>query len=426
MLSIYPDDIAAGHDVIVTYLYTTGDNATAGQAEVDISNTVCLNYYDTANGVTTTAYADPASGDCATETITTTPVTLAEFNAYRYAGGFQFNWVDAIKTNNLGFNIYTALGQSLFKINADLIPSQMVSILEASEYTSWFDLGQFALADEFYLEDIDIEGKVARHGPFKLSKKPAFNAKSKYVAAPRINWGEVKSKNARARAKNDTSNKGQSKKSNELDDSISVVNISLQEAGLQRISLSELSVVGFRATDMAKGRYLLTNSVGDLVPSRIVSANNGDYLEFVAAIVRRFYSDKAFYQLRHAQKPRSVNEIPTVSSGLSGVASEYYLHTQTLDDDNRYIFTSKIAGDPWMMNRMFARGRTVTSSLVVPVPDAYQGSAAPDAVVTAEFVDGVNFPSEVDHKVDLYANSQLLGSLDLMVPRRQKFNNQCQ
>jgi hypothetical protein len=336
MLSIYPDDIAAGHDVIVTYLYTTGDNATAGQAEVDISNTVCLNYYDTANGVTTTAYVDPASGDCATETITTTPITLAEFNAYRYAGGFQFNWVDAIKTNNLGFNIYTALGQSLFKINADLIPSQMVSTLEASEYTSWFDLGQFALADEFYLEDIDIEGKVARHGPFKLSKKPAFNAKSKYVAAPRINWGEVKSKNARARAKNDTSNKGQSKKSNELDDSISVVNISLQEAGLQRISLSELSVVGFRATDMAKGRYLLTNSVGDLVPSRIVSANNGDYLEFVAAIVRRFYSDKAVYQLRHAQKPRSVNEIPTVSSGLSGVASEYYLHTQRLDDDNRY------------------------------------------------------------------------------------------
>jgi hypothetical protein len=67
-----------------------------------------------------------------------------------------------------------------------------------------------------------------------------------------------------------------------------------------------------------------------------VSANNGDYLEFVAAIVRRFYSDKAVYQLRYAQKPRSVNEIPTVSSGLSGVASEYYLHTQRLDDDNRY------------------------------------------------------------------------------------------
>jgi hypothetical protein len=79
----------------------------------------------------------------------------------------------------------------LFKINADLIPSQMVSTLEASEYTSWFDLGQFALADEFYLEDIDIEGKVARHGPFKLSKKPAFNAKSKYVAAPRINWARL-------------------------------------------------------------------------------------------------------------------------------------------------------------------------------------------------------------------------------------------
>ncbi len=201
MLSIYPDDIAAGDDVIVTYLYTIGDNATAGQAEVDISNTVCLNYYDTANGGTTTAYADPASGDCATETITTTPVTLAEFNAYRYAGGFQFNWVTATETNNLGFNIYAALGQSLFKINADLIPSQMVSTLEASEYTNWFDLGQFALADEFYLEDIDIEGKVARHGLFKLSKKPAFNAKSKYVAAPQINWGEVKSKNARARAK---------------------------------------------------------------------------------------------------------------------------------------------------------------------------------------------------------------------------------
>ncbi|MFT6100778.1 MAG: hypothetical protein ACJAYF_003339 [Arenicella sp.] len=44
--------------------------------------------------------------------------------------------------------------------------------------------------------------------------------------------------------------------------------------------------------------------------------------------------------------------------------------------------------------------------------DAYQGLAAPDAVVTAEFVGGVNFPSEVDHKVDLYANSQLLGSLE--------------
>ncbi len=215
-----------------------------------------------------------------------------------------------------------------------------------------------------------------------------------------------------AHEQNDTSNKGQSKKSNELDDSISVVNVSVQEAGLQRISLSDLNGVGFRAPDMAKGRYLLTNSAGDLVPSRIVSSNNGDYLEFVAAIVRSFYSDKAVYQLRHAQKPRSANEIPTVSSGLSGVGSEYYLHTQTLDDDNRYIFTSKIAGDPWMMNRMFARGRSVTSSLVVPMSDAYQGSAAPNAVVTAEFVGGVNFPGEVDHKVDLYANSQLLGSLE--------------
>jgi hypothetical protein len=75
------------------------------------------------------------------------------------------------------------------------------------------------------------------------------------------------------------SNRGQSRKVPKTDDLTSVVIINLQEVGLQRISMSDLIAVGFTKTDMYKGRFVLTNSLGAQVPSRFVNTGGGDYLE---------------------------------------------------------------------------------------------------------------------------------------------------
>ncbi len=111
----------------------------------------------------------PVGGD---KTVSFTPgyitaVELASFDAAPQDGGVLLTWATASEVDNLGFNIYRADSQvgELIKINPNLIPSKNLGSSTGAAY-SYLDGSAVPGATYYYwLEDLDMSGASARHGP---------------------------------------------------------------------------------------------------------------------------------------------------------------------------------------------------------------------------------------------------------------------
>lgn len=409
MLSIYPDDILSGSNVTVTYLFTIDATYTEAVPEPDIVNTVCTNYYDP-DTATTTTYTDVASGECATNTITTTPITLSDFSVRRSAiGGFDFEWVTATESNNLGFNIYGVAGQSLIKLNDQIIPSKAVSTMDQSVYSKWLSVAPGVPVNRFYLEDVDIEGNAKKHGPFKLSNK-----KLKIRAQKKTDWAGIKGKNRAAKKIEERRSGRQSpaaqkkaKNGEDADAPVYVHNITVSSSGLQRVPIAGLLANGVTIADLKQGRYQLTNSEGKQIPSQVIldRKRSSGYLEFIANTARTFYALESVYQFRALAQNGAALSMQRVRGGgvISGTFSSSYQHTEVLSDDLLYVNSSHIEGDPWMMSRLFAWGSTGSLEFDLPMLNAKHSDGP--VHVSVEVAGGIDVPDEVDRSASLSVDS---------------------
>ncbi len=96
------------------------------------------------------------------------PVTMNYFFAARSGKDLVIDWSTGTETGNVGFNLYYEAGAGLEKINQELIPATGVTTHTPQDYqveVKGFDWVENAM---FYLQDVDILGRLKSHGPFEL------------------------------------------------------------------------------------------------------------------------------------------------------------------------------------------------------------------------------------------------------------------
>jgi hypothetical protein len=98
-------------------------------------------------------------------------VTLASFTAEAQAGGVLATWETVSEVNNRGFNLYrgTSPDEPSMQLNQYLIPSQSQGTPSGFVYT-WEDGADLAPGTTYFywLEDLDIHGATALHGPVSV------------------------------------------------------------------------------------------------------------------------------------------------------------------------------------------------------------------------------------------------------------------
>ncbi len=98
-----------------------------------------------------------------------TAIGLESFNADAYDGGTVLRWHTGHEANTLGYRVYREVNGRRVRINRDVIVGSGLSFagpaLQAGYSYSWFD-PDGRPGDVYWLEDVDVGGESAWHGPF--------------------------------------------------------------------------------------------------------------------------------------------------------------------------------------------------------------------------------------------------------------------
>jgi len=101
-----------------------------------------------------------------------TAVTVVDFSAAPQPDGVHLHWETAEETLNAGFHILRSTSPYAHgvRITHDLIPSQTAGGIGGAHYT-FIDADTTPAATRFYwLEDVDLTGATARHGPLVVTQ----------------------------------------------------------------------------------------------------------------------------------------------------------------------------------------------------------------------------------------------------------------
>ena len=119
-----------------------------------------------------------------------TGVTLLSFSATPVATAVFLEWETASELDNLGFNLYRAEDApdgELVRLNEALIPSQVPPGSNVGAAYTWLDESVMpATTYTYWLEEIDIYGQAARHGPVDVTLPPPGPRYSPEVYLPII------------------------------------------------------------------------------------------------------------------------------------------------------------------------------------------------------------------------------------------------
>jgi uncharacterized repeat protein (TIGR01451 family) len=100
----------------------------------------------------------------------TLPVTLTSFKATRKVDTLSFDWSTGTEIGTLGFNLYVEDGNGRQLLNDQLIPSSGVDSHLPQYYHFDASAGLISGQARFYLEEVDMLGRMKLHGPFELIK----------------------------------------------------------------------------------------------------------------------------------------------------------------------------------------------------------------------------------------------------------------
>jgi hypothetical protein len=111
-----------------------------------------------------------------TPTLAPTAVELVSISATAFTNGTFLEWQTGYEVDNLGFHIYREQGRMLTRITPSIVAGSALLAgarlpLTAGYSYTWWDSGSSSGEEALYwLEDLDLNGKVTRYGP--ITPKP--------------------------------------------------------------------------------------------------------------------------------------------------------------------------------------------------------------------------------------------------------------
>ena len=339
--------------------------------------------------------------------ITTTPVTLASFEA-RGNGTVEFRWATATEVGNLGFYLWVATSEGWIRVQEELIPSKVVDSLSPQSYrrvVSGVD-GEY-----FLLEDVDTRGRSNFHGPFEVGRRhgaPSVEARS-------IDWASI-GLAARSAAfggpGTEPGDPGEEKPGdgkgpgNDPQPALPV-SLKVRESGLYRVTAAQLAAAGSDFTGVPVGHMALQN-LGEPVPLRVIADGpqvaSETVFEFLGEALDTLYTDTNVYRLEI--EPGIALRFPQDLRSPSPVAAAptSFVEVHTVEHQREYSFASP-TGDPWYEARVLANGQPAEAFFDLVLP-GYAGGGG--VSLEAEIWGGTDFPQAPDHHAVLEVNGELV------------------
>ena len=376
----------------------------------------------------------------------TTPVTLSYFLAQRQGNQVNFTWSTATETGNVGFNLYVVNGDTLTRINEELIPSAAIDSLSFQDYAFSASVD----GDTYYIEDIDILGVARLHGPFQLGREYGGRTEK-----DRIDWDSILAEVARHPASTPTlklpaealeGDPGEAveepsvvivEEGMSVEDALetpqkdesadlglesllgieaasvgqqltNTINLEVRQTGLYRVTYETLKAAGLDLRGVPIRKIMLTNR-GQIVPIYVKGAARfgpGAYIEFYGQALDTIYTDANIYTVQVGTT--FVPQIPVNNMRILRNVQPALSYAETLVVDNQKAYANYAPGEEiWYDTSMLAFKSPMSWSF----PFEVNGLADPSASATMQLVVwGVtDWPQSPDHHLQVRVNGVAVG-----------------
>jgi hypothetical protein len=333
-----------------------------------------------------------------------TAAAIQSFNAFRTPGGVALEWKTGFEAENLGFRVYRETGGQRVRLTPQLLAGSALragskTIQRSGNSYFWLDDSAGSTNSSYWLEELDIHGKVTWHGPIlpgqtPISRKPAaiplgrLGGAAKPVAAVGSRPVRV---TARLAPATDAERRAQAQIS-----SGTAVKISVREEGWYRITRAELLAAGLDPNaDPALWQLWVE---GHEQPAHVQDGN----LEFYGLGLDTAASDTRVYWLVAGTQPGQ--RIRTVAAGDGRPAPRSFPFTVERKDRTVY-FSALLNGD----KENFFGDAVVKDPTVEPLTVTHLDPAAEAEPATVEVaLQGVTTGA---HAVKILLNGSEIGKL---------------
>lgn len=297
------------------------------------------------------------------------PVTISSVSSERLGGKVKFDWSTSSELFNVGFQLWGLDGKDSKweKLHSWLVRSGSGNAVEQQSYTKTVKIP--ASVSELValgISSVDSDGSEHYYGPFEVGLAYGDLASLKPIA-----WNHIRAEADRQMASRgyikdrvngyrkvvaaDTKNAS----TGSSGDSEPVVELTVSESGVYRISAQSLLNAGVDWSDTAKRDIAIIDHQGRAVVRYINARGSGTgklkalgssgEIYFYAPpmdSVAGLYSRSNAYRLV-LDRYRALNAQSQKKQGLSSGFSEHYLETVRVEKDTHYSLASR-ADDPWL------------------------------------------------------------------------------
>lgn len=327
--------------------------------------------------------------------IPTLPVSLAWFRSTAGKGDVLLEWETSAEAGNLGFNVWGEVGSQKVKLNAELIPSQAVSALMTSSYSIRVPAG----ATRFWLEEVDLETRLRRHGPFELGRIAGAADQ-----AERVDWESV---NRESEAKSLERVRNTLAGVRQIPDA--GIRLVVDREGMYRVTYEELLAAGYNLAGVPPGNLVLTcrdRAVATWIGSNGATGKAfgpGMFLVFWGEPAAGLYTKENVYRLfLDPLGGRLAMETDFSAPDLAVAPAASYQETVRVDRNLGYSFSSP-TGDPWYDTRIVAFTSPVMASFSLDVTDLAPGA---EGLLKVGLWGSSDWPATPDHHVVVYWNGK--------------------
>lgn len=344
-----------------------------------------------------------------------TAIELAGLKAIGYDEGVSIEWRTGYEVDNLGFNLYREANGERIRVNRQmlagsaLLAGQGATLTAGKSYSWWDSLSRDKQGAQYWLEEMDLEGRSKWHGPIAINYSSNFTATAERPQAIAISSlgrnesQEDSTQPARQKAPPSKPTPAQSQAQSSLAGS-AAVKLSVREDGWFRVTQQELVQAGLDSR--VDPRFLQLYTDGREQPILVTGEKDGrldpsDAVEFYGIALDTPSTDIRAYWLTAGSQPGKRVQQAQGKRGKLAAASFPY----TVERKDRTIYFSALKnGDKENFFGAVVAGEPVTQALTLQHVD-------PATAGEAQLELALQGVTQGSHQVKIFLNGAPAGTV---------------